>query len=358
MITGNIGEWSEIYALFKLLGEGKMHAGDANMNKLDLFYPILNIIRKESQLYEYKPNSDQKIVVLAENGEVWTSLSMNKFVEESKKLLETLKSKHNESAFSIPETEDFMKSIRCQKLKAPSTDKADIQIVIHDLHTNMTPQLGFSIKSQLGHASTLLNPGKPTNIQYKVVGLKNEKEAQAINSIDNHIAKVGKIFEKGYKLEYCDIKNNTFKNNLLFIDSCLPQLIAYCLVEDSKVDGAKDVSGIIEQIASLNPFNYNGNNVLTYYEHKMKQLLLAAALGMTSAKEWNGRYDANGGYLVVKKDGEIVCYHFYNVNNVEDYLFQNTKFDRASRSRYNFGKIYQQDGEFYFDLNLQIRFKK
>jgi len=30
-LTGNKGEWSEIYALFRLLGEGKVHAGDANI---------------------------------------------------------------------------------------------------------------------------------------------------------------------------------------------------------------------------------------------------------------------------------------------------------------------------------------
>lgn len=90
----------------------------------------------------------------------------------------------------------------------------------------------------------------------------------------------------------------------------------------------------------------------------MKQLLLASALGMTPAKEWNGRYDANGGYLVVRKDGEIVCYHFYNQNDVEDYLYNNTRFERASRTRYEFGFIYQQADSYYLDLNLQIRFKK
>ena len=37
-----------------------------------------------------------------------------------------------------------------------------------------------------------------------------------------------------------------------------------------------------------------------------KVLLLDAALGMTPAKEWTGRYDANGGYLVVKKDGDDI----------------------------------------------------
>ena len=57
MITGNKGEWSEIYTLFRLLGEGKVYAGDANLNKLDLYYPVINVIREESKRYEYKPDS-------------------------------------------------------------------------------------------------------------------------------------------------------------------------------------------------------------------------------------------------------------------------------------------------------------
>ena len=73
--------------------------------------------------------------------------------------------------------------------------------------------------------------------------------------------------------------------------------------------------------------------LIAFYEHKMKVLLLDAALGMTPSKEWKGRYDANGGYLVVRKDGEIVCYHFYNRNDVEDYLYHNTRFERGSRTR-------------------------
>ena len=70
-----------------------------------------------------------------------------------------------------------------------------------------------------------------------------------------------------------------------------------------------------------------------------------------------GIYDATGGYLVVKENGEILCYHIYNRNQFEEYLFVNTKLETASSTRHEFGKVYQQNGEFYFKLNLQIRFK-
>ncbi len=32
-LTGNKGEWGEIYTLLKLLGEGKVYAGDRDLNK-------------------------------------------------------------------------------------------------------------------------------------------------------------------------------------------------------------------------------------------------------------------------------------------------------------------------------------
>ena len=345
--------------MFRLLGEGKVHAGDADLNKLDMYYPILNIIREESKKYEYKPNKEQNIVVIDEDGNEYARISMDKFMEESSKLLESIKGA-SERAFEVPDAECFMSQIGCTKIKAPSQDKADIHIVIHDLRTNMTPLLGFSIKSQLGSASTLLNPGLPTNITYKVVGGDmKDQELGEINAIEDHLPRMQALLDKGYKLEYFEIAHQTFKNNLLFLDMCMPELVARCLVLGSMPGLDTSTKEIVEKIAEENPFGYTGNNITGFYEHKVKVLLLDTALGMTSAKEWNGHYDANGGYLVVKSDGDIVCYHFYNKNDVEDYLYNNTRFDRASRTRYDFGSLYRgEDGEVYMKLNLQIRFKK
>ena len=42
----------------------------------------------------------------------------------------------------------------------------------------------------------------------------------------------------------------------------------------------------VEMVAAKNPFGFTGNNIVAFYEHKMKVLLLDAALGMTPSKEW------------------------------------------------------------------------
>lgn len=45
MITGNKGEWSEIYTLFKILGDKKLYAGDSGLNKIEnLIFPIIKKI--------------------------------------------------------------------------------------------------------------------------------------------------------------------------------------------------------------------------------------------------------------------------------------------------------------------------
>lgn len=329
------------------------------MNKLDLYYPILNIIREESKKYEYKPDTDQHIVVINEDGDEFARISMKKFLEESTKLLSGINSA-NDRTFTLPATASFMTEIGCSKLKAPSKDKADIHIVIHDLRTNMTPLLGFSIKSQLGSASTLLNAGTTTNITYKIGGAEiSDDDIKHINAIKAHLPRMQAIFDKGCTLEYHDIDHPVFKNNLLFLDCCMPQFIADCLLVNNLPNSKSYIDECVAEVAKHNPFNFRGKNIEAFYSHKMKVLLLDAALGMTPAKEWTGRYDANGGYLVVRKDGEIVCYHFYNRNDVEDYLYNNTRFERASRSRYGFGSLYKgENGHVYIKLNLQIRFKK
>lgn len=195
-LTGNKGEWSEIYTLFRLLGEGKVHAGDANLNKLDLYYPILDIIREESKRYDYKPDKGQNIVVIDEDGNEYARISMDRFMKESISLLEAIKST-SKRAFEIPSAEGFMNEIGCTKLKAPSKDKADIHIVIHDLRTNMTPELGFSIKSQLGSASTLLNAGETTNIKYLILGKKmTDEELEEINNINDHLPRMEALVDR------------------------------------------------------------------------------------------------------------------------------------------------------------------
>ena len=338
-----------------------MLMGIGNPSYIDaaLYNSVMCSVCEEIKCYDYKPNQDMHIVVSDEEGHEFTHISMDKFMSESISFLNTIKGT-NQRAFTVPNAECFMGKIGCTKLKSQSRDKADIHIVTHDLRTNIAPLLGFSIKSQLGSDSTLLNATRATNFTYKIEG-KNmtDSELEEINSIKDHLPRMQALIDKGYSLKYFDVEHPTFKNNLLFLDTYMPDFIASCLICDNLPNSTSSIKDAVTKVANENPFGFSGQNVLAFYEHKMKVLLLDSALGMTAAKEWNGRYDANGGYLVIKKNSDIICYHFYNRNDVEDYLFNNTRFERGSRDRHGFGSLYRkEDGSVYLKLNLQIRFTK
>jgi hypothetical protein len=355
-LSGNKGEWSEIYALFKLLGDKQLFAGDADLNKVEeLFYPIIKIIRNESGgNFEYELNGD---LVIISGGEEKLKIPVKTFADQSTKLLAKIKG--STGSFSIPEVEAFMKSVNCQTLKAKSTSKTDIRIVIHDQRINQTAELGFSIKSQLGGEATLLNAGKTTNFIYQLNGFKgNGKTVKAINEIDSKSKikdRLEEIRKLGGKLKFTTLEQDVFKNNLVLIDSLLPNILAEVLKTffTTSLSSTKDLTG---NINNNNPLNYDNQYSHTFYEYKIKRFLTDVALGMTPSKVWTGLYDATGGYLVVKENGDVLCYHIYNRNQFEDYLFNNTKLETASSTRHEFGKIYEEDGSFCFKLNLQIRF--
>ena len=92
--------------------------------------------------------------------------------------------------------------------------------------------------------------------------------------------------------------------------------------------------------------------------HKIKDLLVDLALGMTPFKKWDGSYKVNAGHLIVNKQGQVVCLLFDDRDIFREYLFLNTKFDRGSKSRHNYGGIRRDGAGVFLDLNLQIRFIK
>lgn len=359
MITGNKGEWSEIYALFKLLGDKQLFLGNKDIEKLEgLVYPIIKILRTENNgNFEY---SIQDEIILISGSEEVLKIPISEFKSKAVFLLSAIK-ENKERTFSIPEIESFMNTINCIALKAGSSAKTDITIVIHDQRTGQQPTLGFSIKSQLGSPSTLLNAGKTTNFIYKITGANlTISDIEEINTIDSRskiMDRITQIQDKGGEFLFERTERQIFSNNLVLIDSLLPQILSK-IVFDFYSSEFSHLTDLVRKIAEINPLNFDIENEHKFYEYKIKRFLTDVALGMMPSIVWSGQYDATGGYLIVKENGDVLCYHIYNRNEFEDYLLNNTKLDTASSSRHGFGEIYEIYGDLYFNLNLQIRFIK
>ena len=354
-LKGNRGEWSELYTFFKLLADGCLFCGDAKLNRYDeKYYPILEVFRDDApNRNSYKIQTAKNNILVA--GEtVSIEISQERFKQEAEALLERIKNMNSNTDFSyiIP----FMDMIGSHKVKAKSSDKADIRIVIHNLQTGSRPELGYSIKSKLGAPSTLINANKEgTNFIYKIQGISAE-QVSVFNSYGNFKKKFAYLESISAVVSYHKTANAILHNNLTLLDLGIERIIAEGLL--CYYSGCcSTLLDVTERITKSDPLNIATGTDQPMYAYKIKQFLLAFALGLTSSTPWYGQFHANGGYIVVKEDGEVVCFHFFDRNDLEEYLYLNTRFETPSTSRHNFGEIYQEGGEYFLKLNLQVRFK-
>ena len=213
----------------------------------------------------------------------------------------------------------------------------------------------------MGGASKLLNAGKTTNLIYRIKNPKlSESKISEINSINSRSKikdRLEQINENSEGLEFVRTESSVFGNNLTLIDSLLPSLISQIVYQFYSSTNSKTVD-LLKSVTALNPLNFNTESNHPFYSYKIKRFLTDIALGMMPSKVWTGELDATGGYLIVKEDGKILCYHIYNRNEFEDYLIVNTKLETASSTRHDFGTIYTDGDELLFKMNLQIRFIK
>ena len=363
--SANKGEWSELYAFIKLLKDGRIYAADQNVNKInDIYIPIIKIIREEfeNDVYHFYPG--EKIRIYKDNilvDEISTDVLAEKASILINRIFEGNRNTESSGAFTISEIEDLMSAMHLRKVKAPSREKIDIRMQIKDINTGYQPEVGFSIKSDIGSPPTLMNSGRNTNIRYRVDGITKE-QASLINSIDATVdreymvQRITKLFEYTSVVSFDKVIDGTFNNNLVLIDSFMPRIFGELVLDHYKniSSGIYDCDKLLDILESEDPLSYASLNM---YRYKFRKLVSASALGMTPGRRWGGIESATGGYIIIKRDGDVLCYHLYNRNFFEEYLMNNTRFDRPSATRYDYGYLYEENGQFYIDLNVQIRFK-
>jgi type II restriction enzyme len=378
-LSGNIGEWSEIYVFLYLLAKGRMDVADDELNAIpNEFYKILAILRKEAQSTNNYVREDDYVnieVVNDKTGEVEKfSFPIHVFAEKAQLLLSRIK---NKSGKKHPEITSFLSELRIYSVKDVG-HKRDITIKIEDFHCGMVQTMGFSIKSFLGANSSLFNAGPGTNFIYEVqlpsgIDINCDKFNRDTYGMTGRIKSRLEILrnEYGAKLVFNGVQSRCLSQNLRTIDGDLPYLISQLLLIRYNSDYS-DIKNCTTILTSNNPLDFDVENHGAVYEYKIKRFLQDCALGMVPEKPWTGIYDATGGQIVVKENGDVVCYHIYEQNRFLDYLYNNTIFEGASTSedennpghprinpkkKFFYGWLFEEDGKLYFKINLQVRFK-
>ena len=383
-LSGNRGEWSEIYIFLKLLDDGKVYAADSNMQKIDTVYlNILKILREETSgnLYEYKTGTPIKIDLngvdvgpdinhsdlQAVKNELW-----NKFLTTPT---------GNISSETI---ESFLTSIHITKLKSPpmATNSffggtEDIVLQVSDYRTSIISNVGFSCKSEFKHKATLFNASaNNTNFCFELTGNINDDLMNHVNNLftlkrkkdgtikyDIAVAdRIKALKDAGVIIKFAKQFVESAKRNIVLSGGMeMPSVVACILKnyywEHNGETAHSSFSEAIRYVISQNPAEYPFSDVESIYRSKIGKLLYDMFTGMRLGKPWDGRSNVSGGYIVVKDDGDVLAYHTTLANEFKDFLIDKLGLETPSSSRHNAMQVYKENDKYYINFNLQVRFK-
>lgn len=350
--SGNVGEWSELYTLAFLLVNGGAYAADKKQNRIqETFYKVLEIYLagktpKDELKYEIQGNTVQ---IHLPNGTT-KEIERTEISQGLDHFFKDLSSEENSRTFPLSSGSLLMDLLSKTFISASSSQTtSDLELTYEDNKTLLpSPRIGFSIKSQLGSASTLLNASGSTNFVFKVIPPVQETSELKRGAVK---ANVSKLIQEGYEFQFVGIDSENFQSNLELIDSGMPNYLAQLLLTfyGSKSSNVADVS----QIAFPPSDPKSAQRIF-----KVKQFLGAVAMGLRPNSFWDGDITKFKGLIVVKVDGDVVFYYLYNLTDFQEFLFESVKFEVASTTRHKFGEIYSVAGEQFMKLNLQIRFIK
>lgn len=252
--------------------------------------------------------------------------------------------------------EEFLDEVAIYDLEARTDDRTDFYVAFYSVEA---PLVGFCVRSRLGAMFPLLDGGRTANLKFEQTGIKfatpTVNKINAFGEEGEVAARMLMIERLGGVLKYNDVADKVFRSNLCMIDLHFPRMLAEML-RVMHLDGVTRVNELVSIIKQVNPLKIKDEliNKHGYYEYKMKQFLMALALGMRPAKLFNGVDSAISGFLLVNGDGEVVCYQKADGQVFADFLFNNTRFEKGAVGKDKYGYLERENGVYYFKLNLKI----
>ena len=348
-------EWCELYTFFRLLTEGKVTLGTAKAKKGEIDWPIAMIQREEHDGTRCYYIEKEMVRIKGENSEKFVPREDFGIVADL--ILQAVKSSSEDEVTSPDGVEEFLDEVAIFDLEAKTEDRTDFYIAFWHPEA---PLSGFSVRSRLGAMNPLLDGGRAANLKLEQSGVKfatpTVNKINALPEAPNEVAERMLLIERlGGVLKYSDVADRVFRSNLLMIDLHFPRVLTE-MVRIMHLDDITRISELTEVIKQMNPLKIKDElvNKHGFYEFKVKQFLMALALGMRQAKIYTGQDSAVEGILLMDGSGEVLCYHKSEKPVMEDFLFLNTRLEKGSLDKDKYGFLERENGTYYFKLNAKI----
>lgn len=348
-------EWCELYTFFRLLTDGKVTLGTAEAKKGEVSWPVAMIQREEHDGTRRYYIEKEEIRIEGETGT--RTMPREDFGIVADLILQAVKSSSENEVTSPDGVEEFLDEAAIFDLESKTEDRTDFSVAFWHPEA---PLRGFCVRSRLSAMNPLLDGGRAANLKLEQSGIKfatpTVNKINALPESLNEVAERMMLIERlGGVLKYSDVADRVFRSNLLMIDLHFPRMLAE-MIRIMHLDGITRISELVEVIKQMNPLKIKDEliNKHKFYEFKVKQFLMALALGMRPAKIYNGQDSAVEGILLVDGSGDVLCYHKSEKQMMEDFLFQNTRLEKGSLDKDKYGFLEKENGTYYFKLNAKI----
>tara|TARA_Y100001970_G_scaffold261360_1_gene344410 strand:- start:414 stop:2396 length:1983 start_codon:yes stop_codon:yes gene_type:complete len=346
-IKRNKGEWSELLVLIKLIFEKEIYLSNQGLINTKRKFKVHKISTRNLDV-KFEILEGNRIKIIGPNNKI-NIIDISKIINKGviNRLILSIKNSKGRT-FELDSFVNIQNALSISDAKGGnSNQKSDILLDIEDKDINIKDE-GFGIKSFLGSNPTILNASGNTNFIFKVVGF-NESKIDFVNSINSRSKIRDRIFaikEFGGEFLFERCEKKSMSNNLNLCDSNMEKYMSSILLL-YYTGVAKKINQLVQNIS-------NKEDILGL-DVKIKRLLTDILLGSFAGTNWDGEYLSNG-LIILKKSGDISAFHIIELENMRNYLFENTSLDTPSSTRHRFGKIYKEkNGELFFKLNLQLR---
>lgn len=338
--TLNKGEWSEVFALLRTLSDGILKSCNARLeHKINDTLPFIYLKHTAvngSDIHYHVENENIKITSQTDT----TMISRSSLNAAANIIFDKIISSKSRT-FRVIEINNILVEMQHPRLKSPTASKSDLIIALSE--NNQFVERGFSVKSNLGANTSLVNASKATNFLFELLSVKSEwlplKAKKLVANIPVE------------SIRFLGMDNTTYHHNLQLIDLQLPQIIAFMLIHYFRGLSTR-ISDLLTEIIHQNPLSLSNTDL---YRAKIEDFLVSSALGMIPTQEWNRLHSADGGMMIVKENREVVTFYCINdqsMNYFRQYLIENCYLDTASTTRHGFGRVYDDNK---LKLNLLVR---
>lgn len=368
----NKGEWSEVYAALRLIGDGKIELAHSNSaSEYGHWMEVVEVIRKETKerIVSYGLDDNATEVIIEVNGTPVADLPATDFTKAADGLMSEIK--EGRRAFEASsEALTFLQLAEVLSTKASSGDKNDIYLTTLDKRTGLRrDRIGFSIKSHFGSDPTLFNTAPASGVIYELEEFTDELMDKVNSMVDDHghVAtqqRCEAIINSGAQPVFHNYvvakraKTRAFKENLELLNPLLPNAIQWILA-DHFFAGTKDVvlSSAVQRLTKANPDNITRPEVK--YPYMFKAFLYASYCKMTASTLWDGIGVVNGGFIDVSDDGRITCHYALESEEFKSFLYESAYLDfpDTGPKHGDYAKVYKEDDRYFFNLNFQIRLR-